>query len=242
MTRRPTARSEHEPPPPPPAPARYRAWLAHVFDRPETQWYFPADPTEDIAFPNADADELAALFTYTMTNCGKDLAPFSEAQIAHGLNFMTTNSCGDVVMELKRPALALARRRAAIASLKTLYTDCFAKRCARALSHADDPVAAENPLNVVCYMFWDASPLHHWSGGGADAAALNEAVLDVLEATLAIDHPATQESALHGLGHTRQIDRTNPRPERIIHAFLKKNPTPPALKAYAEAAAAGCVQ
>ena len=240
MTRRRAAQTEREPPPPPPAPERYRAWAAHVFDRPETPWYFPADPMEDIAFPNADADELAALVTHTMATCGEDLAPFSDAQIAHGLNFMTNNACGDVVMEVMRPTLSLARRRTLIASLKTLYTDCFAPRCARALSHTSDPIAAENPLNVVCYMFWDASPLLHWSGDGADA--LNETVLDVLEATLAIDHPAVQESALHGLGHIRQHDRTNPRPERIIQTFLKTTPTSPTLRAYTEAAAAGCVQ
>lgn len=242
MTRRRTAQTarEPQPAPPPPAPERTRAWVAHVFDRPETQWYFPADPMDDIAFPNADADELAALVTHTMANCGEDLKPFSDAQIAHGLNFMTNNACGDVVMEVMRPTLTLARRRTLIASLKTLYTDCFARRCAPALSHLSDPTAAENPLNMVCYMFWDASPLLHWQG--ADAVQLNDAVIDVLEAALALDHPAVQESALHGLGHTRQFDRANPRPERIVHAFLKTAPISPMLKTYAEAAAAGCVQ
>lgn len=228
-------------PPPPPAPERYRAWLAHVFDRPENEWYFPADPLADVSFPNAGAEELAALVTHTLTNCGGDLERFSDAQIAHGLNFMTNNFCGDVVMEIRRESLGLAQRRALIHALKHLYTDCFARRCARALSHANDPQAAENPLNMVCYMFWDATPLLDWRGE-AGAAALNEAVLDVLETALALSHPATQESALHGLGHMRQLDRANPRPERIVQAFLKTNPTPPALKSYAEAAAAGCVQ
>lgn len=238
MTRHRPAQSESNPPPP--APERYRAWIAHVFNRPETQWYFPADPMEDIAFPNADADEPAALFTRTMTNCGEDLKPFSDAQVAHGLNYMTSNACGGVVMEVMRPTLGLARRRTLIASLKTLYTDCFARRCAPALSHLSDPVAAENQLNMVCYMFWDASPLLHWTG--ADAPALNDTVMDVLEAALALDRPAMQETALHGLGHTRQLARTNPRPERIIHAFLKTTPVSSTLRAYAEAAAAGCVQ
>jgi hypothetical protein len=89
-------------------------------------------------------------------------------------------------------------RRECIRSIGPLFAEIFAKRCSSHLAHLDEPNA--DPLNEVCYMWWDLFPT--W-GDPSDPAceARDRESLQVMAGLLALDSMAVQESALHGLGH-----------------------------------------
>jgi hypothetical protein len=139
--------------------SRYQEWLHYVFDRPITPngWYF------DFEFSDFGAEkaDLAQLVANTMDNCGRDLASYSDDQVNYGLNYIFNNSCSNVVFSLMDDTVPAPLRLRAIASIKSLYQDCFTPRCAHVLGHNDKPGA--NPLNGICYMLWDVSPLSYWA-------------------------------------------------------------------------------
>lgn len=218
------------------APPRYEAWLKHVFEwpNPPNAW--------DINFERpafiATEAELVALVTYTMQRCGTDLAPYSETEVRSGLDYIFNNTLSDVVFALMSDAVPEADRLFAIGSLKTLYTDYFAPRCAPVLSHVDEPGA--NPLNSICYMLWDVSPLAYWEPR-KNKPVFYAAVVDVLESVLTSTNPACVESALHGLGHIRPYFTDCV--VEVVAAYERRNVfVAPGLKQYAQLAKAGRVQ
>ena len=225
------------------APPRYQEWLTHVFHQPlDPQSPFPAAEIPPFA---ASSAEIVALITHTLRHCGRDLATCSEAQTAAGVDFMFNNSASNTVFALKDATVPVAARLAAIAALRVLYSDCFARRCVPLLSHRDEPAGTPldepggTPLDGVCYMLWDVTPLAWWEDR-PDKAVYYDAVLDVLAAALMLEHDACRWSALHGLGHLPDSCRLQV--ERIVRRFLAQRPTPrPELVQYAVAAASGRV-
>jgi hypothetical protein len=216
-------------------PLHYRNWLSHVFDHPvrDPAWFFELDvPAFDVP-----ADELVELITHAMLNCGNDLKPFSDGQVNDGLNYIFNNSCSSVVFAMLDNKVPLEKRRRAIASIKRLYADCFEPRCAPVLGHKNQQ--GGNPLNYICYMLWDVSPLAHLDGQ-EQSDLLYETLLDVLESALDSKNIACVESALHGLGHIQHYrdELSRPMIQRFIHSHpqLKKD-----IRQYAENAASGCI-
>jgi hypothetical protein len=60
--------------------------------------------------------------------------------------------------------------------------------------------ASMNPLNSICYMWWDIFP----TMGQTDNEAYHQRdqlLLNVIRKTLDLDSDACREGALHGLGH-----------------------------------------
>jgi len=230
---------KRRPAPPAEPPPRYREWLTHIFDRPiaDPPWYFPEDVMVDVHFHGAPA-ELAALFIHTMQRCKTDLAAFSDAQVDQGLYYMVNNSCSNISIDVKHESLSLDIRTSLLRSIKKLYADCFEERCAPVLSHLDEPGATR--LNHVCYMFWDVSPLLYWRKD-PNCALFDDVIVEVLQAALSLKNPACIESALHGLGHLRQIMGPTCPAKAIVTRFLETRSASPALKAYAAEAATGRV-
>lgn len=217
-------------------PPRYAEWLQFVFDRPNTPngWYF------DLEEPNftAASNELAALVAHTLENCGRDLAKFSDEQIHHGLNYIFSNSCSDVVFALMDESVPTALRLRAIAAVKILYQDCFNPRCAPVLGHIDEP--GSNPLNSICYMLWDTSPLGYWENR-PNKDAFYSAVVEVMAETLKLSNSACVESALHGLGHAQPY--YTGKVVEVIDLYLRRNAfVSSQLKEYALRAKSGCIQ
>ena len=102
----------------------------------------------------------------------------------------------------------------------------FAIRCSQHLSHLDEPGA--NPLNRICYMWWDLFDVN------------DKILLGIMERRLRLDSVACRESALHGLGHAQMLFPQEV--ETIIDDFLARNPTTrPELKAYALNACSGYI-
>lgn len=215
---------------------RYQEWLRHVFDHPVTPngWYFDTEYQELEA---ADA-EIVELFTRTMENSANGLASYSDDQVGHGLNYLFSNACSNVVFSLMSESVEPALKLRALASIETLYRDCFTPRCAPALGHLSQP--GGGVLNYICYMLWDVSPLSYWENHN-NKQLYYTAIAGVLEAALTSENPACVESALHGLGH---IECHCPdKVSKIIGAYLSRNVfVAPELRRYAQNAATGNVQ
>jgi hypothetical protein len=88
-------------------------------------------------------------------------------------------------------------------------------------------------------MWWDIFPCVALPDD-PDRGRLHLATIDAMRRTLALDSPACQESALHGLGHSARFH-----PSEVadaVDAFLADGrPKSPELIAYARAARCGCV-
>lgn len=214
---------------------RYHEWLSHVFDHSVTnlEWYF------DLDAPPFEADEsaIAKLIDATFRHSAHDLLCFSDAQVNQGLWFLSSPAGSDYALALRSDTVPLDVRLSAISSIKILYRDCFAKRCTPTLSHLDEQPSS--PLNAICYMFWDVSPIAHLEGQ-AEESELADACFSVLADTLAIDHIACQEAAIHGYGelHLYYPDRV----EEAMNRFLKTRISDSRLRTYAENAQIGCIQ
>ncbi|MGB7192763.1 MAG: hypothetical protein WBD81_04835 [Collimonas pratensis] len=217
-------------------PPRYQEWLQHVFERPLTPngWYFDL---EDVEFKAEHAD-ITLLVAHTLENCGRDFDNYSLSQLSFGLRYIFNNSCSDVIFSLMDDAVPLPLRLRVIASVKILYRDCFTPKCAPVLGHVDEPGA--NPLNGICYMLWDDSPLAWWENR-PHRPVFYDALADVLGEVLGSSNPACVESALHGLGHMlpNYIERVT----EVITGYQRRNIfLSPQIKAYAQRASTGNIQ
>lgn len=156
-----------------------------AFDESELGWKLPDEVTTDYL---ARTFENPALWR----------SRFSLQQIADGLAYTWNPSLGNFCFLFVDEIITWPLRQRLIQSLVPLYQECFGRLCGPGLSNLSE--CAENPLNGVCFMFWDVCPLY---GKPNDSSAHERDIecLRVMERTLAIDHDACRESALHGLGH-----------------------------------------
>ena len=93
---------------------------------------------------------------------------------------------------------------------------------------------------MACYMFWDVA-CFGGPPGQREGNLFEDAVLDVLEDVLRMEHAACQESAVHGLGH--RVGRHPERAPAILRKWLRGGAIrDERLRVYAEAAATGCIQ
>lgn len=221
----------------------YDEWLAYVFDNlvPDDglAWYWHDDPWDPLLTPVTTVRYL----TDTFENAIPATAPYTDAQIAQALDYLVNNACSSHMFALLNDAVPLADRVRCVESFFALFRDLFAPRCSPHLGHlrtmANPTPDGANPLDTICYMWWDTYPL---GGNPADAAGdrLHHAALDVMARTLSLESDACRENALHGLGHwsLHYGDET----ARIIDAFLARTPgLRPELHRYALAARGGCI-
>lgn len=203
---------------------RYQEWLNHVFSE---------DPCEF----DASETEVSQLIEDTFRFSGRDLSQFSDERVNEGVWSISSPAGSDHSFALRSDAVPLEARLSAISSIKILYRDCFATRCTRTLSHLDEQPSS--PLNAICYMFWDVSPLSYLEGR-PDESVLADACFSVLADTLAIDHIACQEAAIHGYGefHFQYPDRV----EDAMNRFLQTRISDSRLRTYAENARIGYIQ
>ncbi len=211
---------------------QYQKWLNHVFDHEVTdklpQWHY----TDDAPVFEASDDEMTELISQTFRNAGKDLTKYTDAQVDQGIWYFASMSGANFLHSLKSPEIPLKKRLEAIQNIFHLYSDCFAKRCAETLGHLSEE---GSPLNSSCYMFWDISPLTV-----SEAQEIQDAVLNVLEKILTVEHRACRESAFHGLSEMFYSRREAA--QEIIDRFLSKTKLDDKLLAYALNAREGIVQ
>jgi len=195
--------------------------------------------------------QTVAFITRTFNEIEQVAQPYTDAQLQQGLNYLTSAACSDYMHTLKNPEVPVAARIAAVESFYTVYEKLYAVRCDRKLG-SQMTTAGDNPLNGSCYMWWDVIALYPATSDSPPddptylphhraMLDLIDPAFDVMGRTLALDHIACQEAALHGLGHWQHAY-----PERVaamVDAFLDANPNMnPALRTYAQAARQGMVQ
>jgi hypothetical protein len=215
----------------------FEAWVQHVFDHPvevlKNAWYWDMDRD----WWEENTAGMVDYLTRAFENSAVVLGPYTDAQLNQGLWFLASNACSSHMFALMDESIPWQRRERCIQSFHLLYEGCFARRCSPHLSHVDEPGA--NPLNMVCYMWWDINPIYAKPDDPAQRR-LADTVLQVMESTLYLDSIACRESALHGLGHWQHAY-----PERvgeIIDKFSMTRPTlPEKLQAYMKAAYTGYV-
>lgn len=223
--------------------------VAHILGpQPWFAWWWQADapylhdltPAQTVAYITRTFNEVEAV-----------AAPYTDAQLEQGLNYLSSTACSDYMRALTDPAVPVMDRRAAVMSFYTLYEKLYAVRCDRISALATQPPAG-NPLNTSCYMWWDVIALYPATPDAppddAEARPRHQAMLDLVDTafdvmgrTLALDHIACQEAALHGLGHWQYAYPQ--RAAAMIDAFLDANPALNAdSRRYALAARRGMVQ
>jgi len=215
----------------------FEEWVLFVFDHhvddSRLEWYWDIDADRWEGPPALTVEYLTRAFE----NSQSVFAPYSDSQLNQGLWYLASNACSSHMFALMDASVPWPARQRCINSIHMLYKDCFAKRCTPHLGHLDEPGAG--PLNSICYMWWDIIPL---AGLPDDPARreMDQAILQVMDATLQLDSIACQESALHGLGHWQP--HYAGRVEEIIQGFLGHNKLlQENLRAYAMSALNGCV-
>ncbi len=210
-------------------------WVAHIFDHEATgpEWYFDVD----CDYWNGPAAVTVEYITRLFRDPLPHMAPYSDEQLRQGLWYLASNGASDMMFALLDDTVPLQTRVDCIRSFYDLFSKLFAPKCSPHLSHLDERGA--NPINVVCYMWWDLCPVAGTVGDPA-GEVLNSAVLDVMAQTLDLDSIACQESALHGLGHWKSAYPA--RNHEIIDSFLARHPAiRPELRSYANQARNGCM-
>jgi hypothetical protein len=226
----------------------FEAWLEHLFDRPPSTATAPTpwedwddDPPTEWTLryersdtPVAQAERIRRLFS----DAGALLRPYSDEQVGHGLNMIANSACDGGIRVLTGGQIPSALRSAGLRSIVTLFAEVFAPRLSAARPGFVHPWqrlrGRSHILDFVCYMFWDVAPLVP----GDDATLLE--VLEVLEATLALDSAACQRAALHGLGHEQSA--APDKVPQIIGHWLQHHPdAPDDLRAYAVQAGTGMI-
>jgi hypothetical protein len=161
--------------------------------------------------PTAPPETVAVAIRRLCTNSGEDLKCFNNLQVAGGIKYIFENTFSNYSFDILNSELPSELRSSTFQSLNSLFEECFAPRCTPLLSHGLNHIL-DNPLNGVCYMFWDSSPL---SSGGPDA-------LCVMEKSLYLKNVACVESGLHGLGHA--FYKNEKTVETAIDKFLASKP------------------
>lgn len=126
----------------------YEKWLNSIF----------GSSVERVTGPSwqVDSKTLVELIYMTLLRSSSDLLRFSDKQVNNGLNVIFNNSYSDIVFALQDPTVSFEARAEAVRAIKMLYSDCFDKRARPALSHLDEK---GSPLNQICYMLWDVTPI-----------------------------------------------------------------------------------
>jgi len=211
----------------------FEDWVAHVFDHEVggPQWYFDLDSPYWAGPSDITLHYIARLFNDPLAY----LQPYSDAQLNQGFWYLV--SAGDLFQPFLDPLAPLQLRIDTIGSVTTLFDRLFRTRCSPHLSHLDEPGA--NPLNLVCYMWWDIAPFGPGHAPG-DPHAFDDVVLGVMESQVGMDSIACQESGLHGLGNW--MGAYPDRIRRTLDRFLlRRDALRPDVLRYAEAARSGCV-
>lgn len=206
---------------------RLDEWVQYIFDNPaeDDSWRLQLDAP--LVSDSNQLDYLTRLFE----NAASVLTPYSDAQVNNGLWFIGGSALG-MIEVLLDDTLAWAGREQCIRAIYYLYADIFDKRCSSHLSHVDEPGA--NPLNSICYMWWDLLPILWYE------PPFHPVGLEVMARILTLDSIACQEGALHGLGHLAFGRKDEVAP--VIDQFLEQHPNiRPELRSYALAARSGCI-
>ncbi len=219
-------------------PSTIELWVKYTFEeRPyEEGW----DPNKEYDLYDWEVNEqleveyIAEFFASPV----EYLTAYTDEQIDKALWILINESEPDLY-EFFNEELPLELRIRAVHNMYNVFEQLFFPRCTHITNapKIESELSEINPLNSICFMWWDIIPMYGKSGK-PNREVLDQPCIDVMEKTLQLDSIACQESALHGLGHWKLAY-----PERIvaiIDNFLESNENlAPDLRNYALAARTG---
>jgi hypothetical protein len=214
----------------------YQTWLDHLFDHPDNDpdWYF----AEGFEFSEISPQTLTAHTLRLFEAPVLLMTHFSDQQITSGLKYLIDNSCGGDIRLFSAPSVPQSDRLELAARIDRVYAQIFGARCSPALGHLSE--VPDQPLNMLCYMWWDAIVLESTGDAQFDREFFT-GLVEAMGRILAIPHAACQEGALHGLGHWGQ--HAPDKAAVLIDAYIAENRAArPELVNYAHAARSGCIQ
>jgi hypothetical protein len=214
----------------------YQTWLHHLFNHPdnEPEWYF----AENFEFIEISPQTLTVHTLRLFEAPALLMTHFSDQQITSGLKYLIDSGCGGDIRLFSVPSVPQFDRLELASRIDRVYSQIFAARCTPALGHLSE--VPDQPLNMLCYMWWDAIVLEGTGAPDLDREFF-AALIEAMGRILAIPHTACQEGALHGLGHWSE--HAPARAAALIDAYLADNRAArPELVNYAHAARAGCIQ
>ncbi len=174
------------------------------------------------------AAELVGFFTRFNRDVREISKDWSDPEMARAVwHLYGSGSCHLAEMSRLPPGPELT---AFFNSVLQLYSDLFEVRCSLHFSHLDRGPEPANPLNGPCYMLWDMDcgiGSFQFSG----VASHVDHSIRLLEQLSASPHPATVESAIHGLGH--MIDDFRSRCQPVLERILLRSDVPGELRDYA---------
>ncbi|MDZ7879662.1 MAG: hypothetical protein U5L45_18435 [Saprospiraceae bacterium] len=222
----------------------FQRQLDYIFDRPTTTepaWYFTEfwQKSDEAIFPYDNHEVVFAFMENLLKNAGKYLEIYSNDQIGLGFNYIFNNSCSNMTHDIREADVPFDRKISLLENLFSLFKEVFNERCLTETSAY--AAVLSPPLNNICYMFWDVTPLSYWGNiPKTERKDYYEAIAMVMQRCLSLKNPACVESGLHGLGHmvSEQPNIAVP----IIDAFLAKpkNPSSKIIK-YAKQARTGMI-
>lgn len=217
----------------------FEDWVRYVFEHlseeeVSAKWYHQMDRDwwDEMKAPAT----TVAYLTQAFENIEEIAVPYSNAQLGDGLWFLCDNACSSHMFTLLDVSVPLADRLRCFEAMYQVYEGLFAAKCSPSLGHMSED---GNPLNLVCYMWWDILPIYGMPDE-PERAQIDQTVLKVMAKTLKLDCVACQESALHGLGHWQHCYPQTV--NEIVDDFLARNSSlRPELNQYALNAQRGCV-
>lgn len=216
-----------------------------VFDHDDLEWMWGGE--HEVWKLEDDPASVVACWTQVFEEPGLVHPRFTFEQVATGVNYMMSPSMSSMAFSLLGADVPLDDRLRALRSISSLYEKFFAIVLPNEVSKGSSKTRA----SFVCFMFWDVFPFYgrttnpftkeeddvvnRWD----EHKAIERTCIDVLERTLAIEHLACQEAALHGLGHWHDADKQ--RVERIVDHWLSRIDRRHPLRSYAMQARRGMV-
>lgn len=217
----------------------FESWIHYTFEMRLIEDSPPYDWNKDIEWYDFDFNKqlemeyIARLFASPVESTKN----YSAEQTKVGLRYLITEMDGDLY-ELFNQDISLELRIQVVKDMYTVFEQLFAPRCTPKLCQYAKS-GSLNPLNSICFMWWDIIMLYGKSGE-PHREIFDSYCIDVMEQTLRLESIACQEAALHGLGHWNHAYPE--RIKKIIEDFLERTPDiDPDLHEYALAAHYGMV-
>jgi len=198
-----------------PATLSFEDFVRLFFDHPESEQFWYADARYALSEVSSSGpqllDHMIRLFSYF----GAAVAPYSPAQISHGIwaMFSPSFSLSDALWDT---SFSLQKRIECIGAMGSMFTSYV-------VDHDSEP------LQKCFYMWWHIVVTGFWVHQGqfdspdlsqldVESTSLLEAMFETLKQILSVPDPRIQGYALHGLGHLHY-----PGVRGLIQHYLDEN-------------------
>ncbi len=137
-------------------------WVTYIFDHPVSQpkWYYEDEDIKDNAIAS-DGEKSIFCLIKLFEKPNYYLKPYTDEQINQGLYFLLSPGSSSYMFTITDQTIDIGQRIRLVSSFYILYKELFLPRCSDDLSYllrTQEEAQLTNPLNSICYMWWDILP------------------------------------------------------------------------------------